>query len=158
VDRAEHGFKAAAVLPGVLPQGAGPGEWLLPLFNPVPMKPVPRTRHAFLSQGSPVLLNISEGSTSLSILGASLASSQHYQVKVRSLVVPIHYEGIPSDWTHPVDWTSQEGTSFKHVQSSNLKKQISSISCRNYIIAFYLCPELNDMGQQVIIIHIMSDY
>ncbi|TNN46814.1 hypothetical protein EYF80_042964 [Liparis tanakae] len=64
--------------------------------------------HRARGQGSPVLLNISEGSTSLSILGASLVSSQHYQVQVRSLVVPIHYEGIPSDWTHPVDWTSQE--------------------------------------------------
>ncbi|XP_068575073.1 cytokine receptor common subunit beta [Cebidichthys violaceus] len=59
-------------------------------------------------QGSSVLLNISEGSTSVSILGASLAPSQHYQVKVRSLVVPTHYEGIPSEWTDPEEWTSQE--------------------------------------------------
>ncbi|XP_054463393.1 cytokine receptor common subunit beta isoform X2 [Anoplopoma fimbria] len=59
-------------------------------------------------QGSSVQLNIAEGSTSLSILGASLAPSQRYQVKVRSLVVPTNYEGIPSEWTDPVDWTSQE--------------------------------------------------
>lgn len=47
---------------------------------------------------------------SLSILGASLAPSQRYQVKVRSLVVPDNYRGIPSEWTDPVDWTTHEGT------------------------------------------------
>ncbi|XP_041813080.1 cytokine receptor common subunit beta isoform X2 [Chelmon rostratus] len=53
--------------------------------------------------------NISEGSTSLNILVASLAPSQRYQVKVRSLIVPGEdsiYGGIPSEWTDPVDWTS----------------------------------------------------
>ncbi|XP_034449580.1 cytokine receptor common subunit beta isoform X1 [Hippoglossus hippoglossus] len=58
-------------------------------------------------------LNISEGSTSLTIQGASLAPSQLHQVKVRSLVAPgdgSRYEGIPSEWTDPVDWTSHAGT------------------------------------------------
>ncbi|XP_034046880.1 cytokine receptor common subunit beta [Thalassophryne amazonica] len=60
-------------------------------------------------QDCSVPVNISEGSRSLNILGASLASSQHYQVKVRSLVVPgsgPEMKGIPSEWTDPVDWTS----------------------------------------------------
>ncbi|XP_049416658.1 cytokine receptor common subunit beta [Epinephelus fuscoguttatus] len=57
-------------------------------------------------QGSSILQNISEGSTSLSILGASLAPSESYQVKVRSLVFPAHYKGIPSEWTDPAEWTS----------------------------------------------------
>lgn len=61
-------------------------------------------------QGSSVLLNVSEGSMSLNILGASLAPVQRYQVKVRSLVVPGFYQGIPSEWTEPVDWTSHEAT------------------------------------------------
>ncbi|XP_040047555.2 cytokine receptor common subunit beta isoform X2 [Gasterosteus aculeatus] len=62
-------------------------------------------------QGSFVLLNISEGSKSLSILGTSLAPSRHYWVKVRSLVTgDSHYGGIPSEWTDPVEWTSQEAT------------------------------------------------
>ncbi|KAF0032474.1 hypothetical protein F2P81_014764 [Scophthalmus maximus] len=61
-------------------------------------------------QGCSTLLNISEGSTYLTIQGASLAPDQHHQVKVRSLVVPgdgSRYEGIPSEWTEPVDWTSR---------------------------------------------------
>lgn len=61
-------------------------------------------------QGSSVWLNISEGSMSLNILGASLAPSQRYQVKVRSLVVPAHYKGIPSEWTDPVEWTSHDAS------------------------------------------------
>lgn len=65
------------------------------------------------SQESPVLLNISAGSMSVTILGKSLAPSQGYQVKVRSLVAPgdsMSYKGIPSEWTDPVDWTSNEAT------------------------------------------------
>ncbi|XP_032393924.1 cytokine receptor common subunit beta isoform X1 [Etheostoma spectabile] len=61
-------------------------------------------------QGSTVLLNISEGSMSLSILDSSLVPSQRYQVRVRSLIVPTHYKGIPSKWTDPVEWTSHEAT------------------------------------------------
>lgn len=50
---------------------------------------------------------------SLTILQDDLVPSQDYQVRVRSLVAPGHnlsYRGIPSDWTDPVDWTSNEGT------------------------------------------------
>lgn len=50
---------------------------------------------------------------SLTILQDDLVPSQDYQVRVRSLVAPGHessYGGIPSDWTDPVDWTSNEGT------------------------------------------------
>nr|XP_020476938.1 interleukin-3 receptor class 2 subunit beta-like isoform X2 [Monopterus albus] len=62
-------------------------------------------------QGSSKLLNISLGSTSLTILGMSLAPSQHYQVKVRALVSERSlYKGIPSEWTNPVDWTSHAAT------------------------------------------------
>ncbi|XP_058510502.1 cytokine receptor common subunit beta [Solea solea] len=59
------------------------------------------------------LLNMSEGSTSLTLQEASLIPSQHYKVKVRSLVVPGHgsrYEGLPSEWTHPKDWVSNAAT------------------------------------------------
>lgn len=54
-------------------------------------------------------INITEGSSSLDFPAASLAPSQQYWVKVRSLVVPGYgttYEGIPSKWTDPVEWTS----------------------------------------------------
>ncbi|XP_061829338.1 cytokine receptor common subunit beta isoform X1 [Nerophis lumbriciformis] len=61
------------------------------------------------NQDASVLLNVSEGSTSVTIPGVSLSPSQHHRVRVRSLVVPgegSHYEGNPSDWTEPLDWTS----------------------------------------------------
>ncbi|XP_037331171.2 cytokine receptor common subunit beta [Pungitius pungitius] len=61
-------------------------------------------------QGSYVLQNISKGSKSLSILGTSLVPSRRYWVKVRSLVNPSDYEGVPSEWTDPVEWTSLEAT------------------------------------------------
>ncbi|XP_008298714.1 cytokine receptor common subunit beta [Stegastes partitus] len=64
-------------------------------------------------QGSSVPLNISEGSTSVTILGTSLEPLQAYQVKVRSLLVPgdgSRYEGVPSEWTDPVDFTSNQAT------------------------------------------------
>ncbi|KAM9394239.1 cytokine receptor common subunit beta isoform 1-T4 [Pholidichthys leucotaenia] len=60
-------------------------------------------------QESSVLLNITEGS--LTILGESLAPLQDYQVKVRSLIDPgsgHRYEGIPSIWSDPVEWKSDE--------------------------------------------------
>ncbi|KAI4822241.1 hypothetical protein KUCAC02_007800 [Chaenocephalus aceratus] len=44
-------------------------------------------------------------------------ADQLYQVKVRSLVVPDLYQGVPSEWSPPVDWTSHEGTlqhAYKH--------------------------------------------
>ncbi|XP_017272052.1 cytokine receptor common subunit beta [Kryptolebias marmoratus] len=66
-----------------------------------------------LDQRSPVLLNSLEKSTSVTILDTSLAPLQDYQVKVRSLVVPGHgsqYKGIPSKWTDPQDWTSNEAS------------------------------------------------
>ncbi|XP_035511668.1 cytokine receptor common subunit beta isoform X2 [Morone saxatilis] len=59
------------------------------------------------------VLNISEGSTSLTILDASLVPSQHYQVKVRSLIVSekdSKFRGIPSEWTKPVAWISHKAT------------------------------------------------
>lgn len=62
-------------------------------------------------QGSSFLLNVSGGSMSLTIPDSSLAPSQRYQVKVRSLLVPDSvYKGIPSEWTQPVDWTSHEAS------------------------------------------------
>ncbi|XP_062294895.1 cytokine receptor common subunit beta [Scomber scombrus] len=61
------------------------------------------------NQDSFTLLNISEGSISVTIRQQSLASSQRYHVQVRSLVVPgddQSYKGTPSEWTDPVEWTS----------------------------------------------------
>ncbi|XP_006798149.1 cytokine receptor common subunit beta [Neolamprologus brichardi] len=49
--------------------------------------------------------------TSWTILRKCLAPLQVYQVKVRSLVVPgsgSEYKGIPSEWTDPVEWTTNE--------------------------------------------------
>lgn len=75
--------------------------------------------HVFLFQGSSFLLNVSGGSMSLTIPDSSLAPSQRYQVKVRSLLVPDSvYKGIPSEWTQPVDWTSHEGT-IRRVQNAH---------------------------------------
>ncbi|KAM9784195.1 cytokine receptor common subunit beta [Syngnathus typhle] len=64
-------------------------------------------------KGSSVLLNVSEGSTRVSILGASLSPSQRHRVQVRSVVIPGEgslYEGIPSEWTEPEGWTSHAAT------------------------------------------------
>ncbi|KAM4716415.1 cytokine receptor common subunit beta [Anableps anableps] len=64
-------------------------------------------------QRSSVQLNISEGSTWVTILGTSLIPLQDYEVKVRSLVSPGYgstYEGIPSEWSEPANWTSNEAT------------------------------------------------
>ncbi|XP_071330328.1 cytokine receptor common subunit beta isoform X2 [Trachinotus anak] len=58
-------------------------------------------------------LNVTQGSMPLTLLGESLAPSQQYQVKVRSLVLPgqgSEYKGIPSEWTDPVDWTTHAAT------------------------------------------------
>ncbi|XP_061741091.1 cytokine receptor common subunit beta isoform X2 [Nerophis ophidion] len=65
------------------------------------------------NQNSSVLLNISEGSTSVTIPGSSLSPSQHHQVQVRSLVVPgegSQYKGKPSNWTEALEWTSHPAT------------------------------------------------
>ncbi|XP_030591898.1 cytokine receptor common subunit beta [Archocentrus centrarchus] len=62
-------------------------------------------------QGSSVLLDVSDGSMSLTIIGKSLDPLQDYQVKVRSLVASgsgSEYKGIPSEWTDPEEWTSKE--------------------------------------------------
>ncbi|XP_077414127.1 cytokine receptor common subunit beta isoform X2 [Vanacampus margaritifer] len=64
-------------------------------------------------KGSSTLLNISEGSTSVRILSASLSASEPHQVQVRSVVIPGEgslYEGSPSEWTQPEDWTSHAAT------------------------------------------------
>uniref|UniRef100_A0A3Q2YRK0 Cytokine receptor common subunit beta-like n=1 Tax=Hippocampus comes TaxID=109280 RepID=A0A3Q2YRK0_HIPCM len=64
-------------------------------------------------KGASVLLNISQGSTSVSIPGALLNPSQHHRVQVRSVVIPGQgslYEGSPSQWTEPEDWTSHAAT------------------------------------------------
>ncbi|XP_051905202.1 cytokine receptor common subunit beta isoform X2 [Hippocampus zosterae] len=64
-------------------------------------------------KGGSVLLNISQGSTSVSIPGASLSPSQHHRVQVRSVVIPGQgslYEGSPSQWTEPEDWTTHAAT------------------------------------------------
>ncbi|XP_036945970.1 cytokine receptor common subunit beta isoform X2 [Acanthopagrus latus] len=56
---------------------------------------------------------IPQGSMSLTILQDDLVPSQDYQVRVRSLVAVGHessYDGIPSDWTDPVDWISNEAS------------------------------------------------
>ncbi|XP_077475648.1 cytokine receptor common subunit beta [Stigmatopora argus] len=56
-----------------------------------------------------LLLNVSEGSTFMYIPSSSLSPLQQYQVQVRSVVIPGEgslYEGSPSEWTEPVDWTS----------------------------------------------------
>ncbi|XP_054891391.1 cytokine receptor common subunit beta [Poeciliopsis prolifica] len=66
-----------------------------------------------MGQGSPELLNISKGSMQVSILGTSLVPLQDYEVKVRSLVAPGQgstYEGIPSEWSEPANWTSNKAT------------------------------------------------
>ncbi|KAI3360078.1 hypothetical protein L3Q82_014397 [Scortum barcoo] len=68
--------------------------------------------HNIQEQGCSTLLNIS-GSMSLNILDASLTPSQRYQVKVRSLIISGEnsaYNGIPSEWSDPVDWTSSDAT------------------------------------------------
>ncbi|KAK5856588.1 hypothetical protein PBY51_008172 [Eleginops maclovinus] len=59
-------------------------------------------------QGCSVLVNLTRGSQTLLIREDSLAPTQRYQVKVRALVVPNYYQGIPSDWSPPEDWTSNE--------------------------------------------------
>ncbi|XP_056143704.1 cytokine receptor common subunit beta [Lampris incognitus] len=54
--------------------------------------------------------DVQEGSMSLTVQDVSLAPSQRYKVKVRTLLVPgegPRYEGSPSEWTKPVDWTSR---------------------------------------------------
>ncbi|XP_041634329.1 cytokine receptor common subunit beta isoform X2 [Cheilinus undulatus] len=64
-----------------------------------------------------VPVNVSGASMSWSILQSSLIPSQLYKVRVRSLVDPgedFMYEGIPSEWTNPVDWTSHEATWSPH--------------------------------------------
>ncbi|XP_029946066.1 cytokine receptor common subunit beta [Salarias fasciatus] len=57
---------------------------------------------------SPVLENTSEEATSWTIPGNSLTPSQKYKVKVRSVLGSRSYRGIPSEWTEPLDWTSNE--------------------------------------------------
>ncbi|KAJ0000776.1 hypothetical protein NQD34_005796 [Periophthalmus magnuspinnatus] len=51
------------------------------------------------------ILHIPQGSSSGTILGRSVRPSHRYRVKVRTHVLR-PYEGMPSDWSAPVDWTS----------------------------------------------------
>ncbi|XP_038123628.1 cytokine receptor common subunit beta isoform X1 [Cyprinodon tularosa] len=63
-------------------------------------------------QGSFVQLNVS-GSTFVTIPGTSLIPLEDYEVKVRSLVDPGSgqtYEGIPSEWSDPANWTSNKAS------------------------------------------------
>uniref|UniRef100_A0A3B3VU53 Cytokine receptor common subunit beta-like n=1 Tax=Poecilia latipinna TaxID=48699 RepID=A0A3B3VU53_9TELE len=67
--------------------------------------------HQASDQGSSVQLDIPEGSTWVNILGTSLVPLQDYEVEVRSLVAPgagSKYEGIPSEWSEPANWTSNK--------------------------------------------------
>ncbi|XP_054616766.1 cytokine receptor common subunit beta isoform X3 [Dunckerocampus dactyliophorus] len=88
-------------------------------------------------QDSSILLNISEGSTSVTILGSSLSPSQHHQVQVRSLVIPgegSRYEGSPSEWTEPVDWTSHAATwPLTTIIYSTISLIVVSVFCVLYI-------------------------
>ncbi|XP_023251580.1 interleukin-3 receptor class 2 subunit beta-like [Seriola lalandi dorsalis] len=62
-------------------------------------------------EGCSILLNVSQDSVTLP--RTSAARSQRYQVRVRSLVFlgeGSEYEGIPSEWTDPVDWISPAAT------------------------------------------------
>uniref|UniRef100_UPI0037E8BF2D cytokine receptor common subunit beta isoform X2 n=1 Tax=Semicossyphus pulcher TaxID=241346 RepID=UPI0037E8BF2D len=63
--------------------------------------------HRITEQRCSEYQNVS-GSTALTILEADLVPLQRYRVKVRSLVdTAAGYEGIPSEWTDPVEWTSR---------------------------------------------------
>ncbi|KAM7386532.1 hypothetical protein PAMA_009236 [Pampus argenteus] len=85
-------------------------------------------------QGCSTLLNISE--CSMTILDASLVPSQQYQVKVRSLVVQgegSHYDGTPSEWTGPKDWTSHAATwSFTTLIYFIISVFVATVFCTLY--------------------------
>ncbi|KAM6905365.1 cytokine receptor common subunit beta [Xenentodon cancila] len=88
-------------------------EWTRPPTGPFLSVWYQVCYHRTQDQGSAVLLNVSEEFTNIMILGESLTPLENYQVKVRSLLVPGYgsrYEGIPSDWTDPVMWTSNEAS------------------------------------------------
>ncbi|XP_061702897.1 cytokine receptor common subunit beta [Syngnathoides biaculeatus] len=84
-------------------------------------------------QGSSRLLNVAEGSTSVNILGMSLSPFQHHRVQVRSVVIPGEgslYEGSPSEWSKPAEWTSRA------VSWPFTARVYSSISATVVIIVF----------------------
>uniref|UniRef100_A0A3Q3RRM5 Colony stimulating factor 2 receptor subunit beta n=1 Tax=Mastacembelus armatus TaxID=205130 RepID=A0A3Q3RRM5_9TELE len=80
------------------------------------------------------LLNISAGSLSVNIRGASLEPSQQYQVKVRALVAPgFGYKGVPSEWTDAKVWTSNPG-------STTLYVIIGAVVALVFLILYYTIP------------------
>lgn len=101
-----------------------------------------------------VVQSVPAGSTSYNILESSLAPSQDYQVKVRSLVAPgdnFSYEGIPSEWSHPADWTSREGKKKKKKESVLAANMAAHSyrrhSCESYSWLFigHHCASENDL-------------
>ncbi|KAJ0058169.1 hypothetical protein NL108_009044 [Boleophthalmus pectinirostris] len=53
------------------------------------------------------IIQIPKGSSSVTIPGLSLIPSHRYRVKVRTYVMS-PYNGTPSDWSAPVEWTSHK--------------------------------------------------
>lgn len=91
-------------------------EWTAPPM-PVDIKLLYELCYYRKQEQNCVVQSVPAGSTSYNILESSLAPSQDYQVKVRSLVAPgdnFSYEGIPSEWSHPADWTSREAAWAVH--------------------------------------------
>lgn len=97
----------------------------------------------FLSQECSIQ-NISLGSTSLTILQTSLEPSQYYQVKVRSLLFPeecSEYRGIPSRWSDPVGWTSDEGNCLNQQKHTRASHPDFSHFHGNYFLLFFVLAQ-----------------
>ncbi|XP_026209475.1 cytokine receptor common subunit beta isoform X2 [Anabas testudineus] len=76
----------------------------------------------------------------LIIPGESLVPSQQYQVKVRSLVDPGYgstYEGIPSEWTEPKNWTSHSTALTEAWSVTNFLYFLISVFVAVVFLIFY---------------------
>uniref|UniRef100_A0A3B4ABN4 Fibronectin type-III domain-containing protein n=1 Tax=Periophthalmus magnuspinnatus TaxID=409849 RepID=A0A3B4ABN4_9GOBI len=94
------------------------------------------------------ILHIPQGSSSGTILGRSVRPSHRYRVKVRTHVLR-PYEGMPSDWSAPVDWTSHAGNHKKTPKNMYLfifictEKDTQTLFFWSKLVKYRKCKEKN---------------
>ncbi|KAL4647829.1 cytokine receptor common subunit beta-like [Arapaima gigas] len=84
-------------------------SWMLPKMDNVPLKFQIRYKRTNVQEQAQ-LYNISSDDPSYHIRAASLLPGEEYEAQVRAVVQPGFFNGIPSDWAEPVQWTTHSAS------------------------------------------------